>query len=361
MASRGPQLAFRQGPSLKIGVVCPYDLSAPGGVQQVAIDLSNHLRQGGDEVVLVGAGKYAHDRPGYDDTTVMTGRAFRIRANNSIVPLTLSPWTWGRVRDALAAVDVIHLHEPLIPLVGWVAMTVDRPLVVTFHADSPPWAERAYTWLPAGKFRRSVLTAVSPTAARAIPEDWGPVEVIPNGIDTASFRLPVGRVERRVCFLGRDEPRKGLDTLLDAWQRIRERVPQAELKVMGADRGEGMNGVAYVGRVTGGEKNRILASSQVYVAPNTGGESFGIVLIEAMAAGCAVVCSDLEAFRDVVGSHALLVPVGDPDRLAEAVVALLEDPTASRAMGESGRASVARFDWGVIGARYRDQYLRAIA
>jgi phosphatidylinositol alpha-mannosyltransferase len=152
-----------------------------------------------------------------------------------------------------------------------------------------------------------------------------------------------------------------LDTLLDAWPKIREDAPQAELKVMGADRGEGVNGVAYVGRVTSGEKSRILASSQIYVAPNTGGESFGLVLIEAMAAGCAVVCSDLEAFRDVVGSHASVVPVGDPDRLASAVVGLLGDPTSARAMGESGRASVARFDWGVIGARYRDLYQKAVA
>jgi phosphatidylinositol alpha-mannosyltransferase len=346
---------------LRIGVVCPYDLAEPGGVQQVAIDLCTHLRRGGDEVILVGAGSYAHHRPGHDDTTVMVGRGFRVRANDSIVPLTLSPLSWRRVRAALSEVDVIHLHEPMVPLVGWVALSVDKPMVATFHADPRPWVRRVYRWTPVGRFQRSVLTAVSPTAAEVIPDRWGPVEVIPNGVDTSAFDLPVGRVDRRVCFLGRDEPRKGLDALLDAWPTIREGVPQAELKVLGADRGSAPAGVTYLGRVTGGERNRILASSQIYVAPNTGGESFGIVLVEAMAAGCAVVCSDLPAFRDVVGPNARLIPVGDSSRLATEVIDLLDDVPGARALGEAGRRASARFDWDVIASRYLEAYRRAVA
>jgi phosphatidylinositol alpha-mannosyltransferase len=342
-------------------MVCPYDLSQPGGVQQVTTDLASHLRRGGDQVVLVGAGGNAHLRPEHDTTTVQVGRGFRVRGNDSMVPLTLSPGSWGKVRRALGDVDVVHVHEPLVPLVGWVALTVDRPLVATFHADPPPWVERAYRWLPAKKLRRATLTAVSQTAARAIPPMWGEVEIVPNGVDVAAFDLPVGRVEQRVCFLGRDETRKGLDVLLAAWPAIRARFPNAELKVMGADRGLGEDGVSYLGRVTGGERNRILASSQIYVAPNTRGESFGIVLVEAMAAGCAVVCSDLMAFRDVVGENGRLFPVGDRERLAQEVIDLLGQPEKARALGEEGRAASTRFDWDSITARYREVYRRAVA
>jgi phosphatidyl-myo-inositol alpha-mannosyltransferase len=348
---------------MRVGIVCPYDLSAPGGVQQLTTELAAEIRRRGDEVVLVGAGRHAHDMPQIDETTVRAGRSFTIRANRSRVPLTLSPLSWRRVRRALAEVDVVHVHEPLVPLVGWVALGSRRPTVATFHAAPPHWVHRVYRWAPivGRRLQRAVLTAVSETAAQALPSGWGPVEIIPNAIDTSAYDLPVRRVHRRVCFLGRDEPRKGLNVLLEAWRRIHEAVPDAELKVMGADRRQSLPGVDFLGRVTGGEKNRMLASSLVYVAPNTGGESFGIVIAEAMAAGCAVVCSDLPAFRDVVDGDGRLVPVGDADALAEEVIALLSDPTAARALGERGRASVKRFDWATIVDRYRQVYRRALS
>ncbi|MGH8870527.1 MAG: glycosyltransferase family 4 protein [Acidimicrobiia bacterium] len=343
---------------MNVGIVCPYDLSTPGGVQQITIELAAELRRAGDDVVVVGAGAYASRGPEHEETTTMAGRPFKVRANDSVVPLTLSPMSWARVRGALADVDVVHVHEPLVPLVGWVAMTVEMPMVATFHADPPVWAAWAYKRAPliGRRFRRAVLTAVSEAAARAIPPAWGAVTVIPNAIDTSSFLLPVGRVDRRVCFLGRDEPRKGLDVLLRAWPLIRERIPQAELKVMGADRAEAEPGVEYMGRVSSGEKKRILASSLVCVAPNTGGESFGIVIAEAMAAGCAVVCSDLPAFRAVLGDAGRLVPVGDVRRLAEEIVSLLGDPDGSRALGGRAADEVKRYDWSVVGAAYRGMY-----
>ena len=347
---------------MKIGVVCPYDLSAPGGVQQLCIELAGELRRGGDEVLLVGAGRDAHLSPDHDGATISVGRPFRVRANDSIVPLTLTPWSWGRVRTALAGVDVVHVHEPLVPLVGWVALTVDRPVVATFHADPPSWVPRVYRLVPlvGRRMRRVVVTAVSDIAAAAIPDRWGPVTVIPNAIDVGSYDLPVGRVGHRVSFLGRDDPRKGLDILLGAWPQIRRQVPSAELKVMGADRSDVIPGVEFLGRVTGGDKKRVLATSLVYVAPNTGGESFGMVIAEAMAAGCAVVCSDLSAFRAVAGDHARFVPVGDVGALAEQVVSLLVAPAAAAALGEKARGHVKRFDWSVVAGRYREAYGRAL-
>lgn len=348
---------------LRVGLVSPYDLSVPGGVQQITIELAAELRRNGDEVVVVGAGSKASHDPGHDSSTVMAGRPFRVRANDSVVPLTLSPLSWGRVSGALAAVDVVHLHEPLVPLVGWKALFVDKPMVATFHADPPRLVALAYRFAPlvGRRLRRAAITAVSETAARVIPASWGPVTVIPNAIDTASYQLPVGRVDRRVCFLGRDEPRKGLDVLLRAWPLVRDRIPDAELKVMGAARPDARPGVEFLGRVSSGEKKRILASSLVYVAPNTGGESFGIVIAEAMAAGCAVVSSGLAAFSDVLGDAGRLVPVGDAPRLAAVVVELLNAPTAARALGQRAMEEARRFDWSVVGGAYRDLYEEVVS
>lgn len=348
---------------MKVGLVCPYDMSQPGGVQQLVDDLARHLRAGGDEVVVVASGRIAFEGGPWSDIEIIpVGRPFMVRANASRAPLTLSPTSWFKVRTALSDVDVVHIHEPFVPLIGWVAQSVEKPLIATFHADAPRWTEALYRYAPLiGRvMRRSQLTAVSETAARAIPDYWGQVTIIPNAIDVASFDLPVGRVERRVAFLGRDDPRKGLDVLLESWPAIRAASPEAELLVMGAERPESAQGVTYMGRVSNGEKRRGLASSQIYVAPNTSGESFGIVLAEAMGAGCAVVASDLPAFVSVAGGAARIVPVADTVALTTAVLSLLNDPKAARQLGDLGRQHVERYDWSHIVGRYQDAYRRAL-
>ena len=349
---------------MKVGVVCPYDLAAPGGVQQLVFELTEQLRAAGHEAVLVGAGDRFHEGgPGVDDATIPTGRPISVRGNESRVPLTLSPRSWRRVRSALEGVDVVHLHEPLIPVVGWAAMRVDKPTVATFHADPPDWVRKAYRAMPGLRRRlgRCVLTAVSKTAAAAIPKKWGEVAIVPNALDVGSYRLEVGRIARRVAFLGRDDPRKGLDMLLQAWPEIRDRVGEAELVVMGASRDLPVDGVSYRGRVSEGEKRRLLASSAVYVAPNLGGESFGIVVAEAMAAGCAVVASDLPGFREVLGSSGVLVAPGDVEGLADAVASVVGDPDRAAELGDSARAAVARFDWSSVLDQYLAVYRRAIS
>jgi phosphatidylinositol alpha-mannosyltransferase len=344
-------------------VVCPYDLTVPGGVQQITIELAEQLRRNGDDVVLLGAGNGSSPGgAGLGETTVLTGWPLRVRANRSVAPLTMS-LSRRKVQRALAGVDVVHVHEPLIPTLGWLALSLDKPTVATFHADPPGWARTLYKTAPiVGRgLRRARLTAVSETAAAAIPPAWGEVRIIPNAIDTASYALPVGKVIRRVCFLGRDEPRKGLDVLLRAWPAIRERIPEAELEVVGASRPDTGPGIEYKGRVSAGEKKRILATSTVYVAPNTGGESFGLVIAEAMAAGCAVVCSDLPAFRDVLGDTGRLVPVGDVNRLADAVSELLSVPDEALSLGRAAQHRARMFDWDVVGAAYRQAYEEALS
>ncbi len=349
---------------MKVGIVCPYGLESPGGVQQLTSELAEKLRDNGDEAVLVGPGAAAHEGgPGWDQATVPVGEPIHWRANDSVVPFTLSPASWARVRRALSDVDVIHVHEPFIPLVGWTALTMAKPTVATFHADPASWVGRAYRYSPlvGRKLRKAVVTAVSEAAARALPKRWGEVTIVPNAIEVARYEVPVGRIDHRVAFLGRDDPRKGLDVIHEAWPAIREADPDAELIVMGARRPSGPDGVSFLGQVTGDEKQRLLATSNVFVAPNTGGESFGIVIVEAMAAGCAVVASNLPAFQAVLGDDGLLVPVQDARALAEAVTRLLGDPVDARRMGEQARRAVRRFDWGVVFDAYQDAYGRALA
>jgi phosphatidylinositol alpha-mannosyltransferase len=296
---------------VRIGIVCPYDIGAPGGVQQLTGELGAHLLANGDEVVFVGAGKnWFHGGPGLDEKTFYAGRAISLRANRSKAPVTLSPLSWPGVRRALATVDVVHVHEPLVPLVGWMGLSANKPMVVTFHADPPRWVTRLYRMIPGlgRRLRRSTITAVSQVAARSLPPSWGQVRIVPNAIDVASYAPSVDRENHRVAFLGRDDPRKGLSLLLGAWPAVRSAIPDAELIVMGASRKETQPGVEYLGPISGKEKKRLLASSQVYVAPNLGGESFGIVVVEGMAAGCAVVSSDIPAFTEVGGDATVRVP-----------------------------------------------------
>ena len=346
---------------MRVGLVCPYDLGRPGGVQQIVLDLARHLVNGGDDVVVVGPGDLPLDA-GLDFRSV--GSSITLRANDSKAPICLNPAAWTRTIRALSDTEVVHIHEPFMPLVGWAALSLRTyPTVVTFHADAPKWTRRAYTALALiGEFAlgRVTTTAVSEVAASAVPRMWGKPIVIPNAIDVGSFDISVTRNEHRVAFLGRDEPRKGLDLLLEAWPAVRNAHPPAELVVMGAERPSAPPGVRYLGRVEGEEKRRILASSAIYVAPNTGGESFGLVVVEGMAAGCAVVASDLDAFAAVLGDAGVMFPVGDTASLQSALIDLLADAGRAGELGASARSRAIQFDWGDVVARYRQVYEKAL-
>jgi phosphatidylinositol alpha-mannosyltransferase len=349
---------------MRIGIVCPYDMGAPGGVQQVTAELASHLLARGDDVVFVAAGTaWMGDAPPFDDEIVFAGRAISVRANRSDAPLTLNPAAWRRVRRSLASVDVVHVHEPLAPLVGWMGLSMAKPLVATFHADPQRWVRRLYQAVPwlHGTLSRSVVTAVSRVAAEAVPASWGQVRIVPNAIDVASFAPDVDRVAHRVAFLGRDEPRKGLSLLLKAWPAVKSAVADAELVVMGASRNEPLAGVEFLGPVGAEEKTRLLASSQIFVAPNLGGESFGIVVVEGMAAGCAVVTSDIPAFVEVGGDSTLRIPVGDENALSTAITSLLIDLETARDLSERGRSRATTYDWSEVVDRYRELYVEAVS
>ncbi|HEY5685406.1 MAG TPA: glycosyltransferase family 4 protein [Acidimicrobiia bacterium] len=339
---------------MKIALVCPYDLGRPGGVQQQVVELCRRLTEAGHEAWAVAPGV----GPGWHSA----GRPVVISGNASRVPLALSPAAISRVRKAVAGADVVHVHEPLMPMTSLAALLSAGSVVATFHAAPPNWVRALYRGaapLLRGRMRGAQLTAVSAVAAAAVPGSWGPVTVVPNGLDTEAYRFEgVARVGRRVAFLGRDEPRKGLDVLLEAWPAVRRAVADAELVVMGASRPLSLPGVVFRGRVDDGAKQEALAECGIFAAPNLGGESFGIVVAEGMAAGCAVVASDLDAFRAVAGEAAEYVPGNDPVALADRIIRLMTDERSRDDLGAAARVRARRFDWSVVVEGYLDVYRR---
>lgn len=342
---------------MRIGLVCPYDLSQPGGVQVQVKDLAVHLTASGDEAVVLGPG-LPRDLEGID-----LGRTITIPGNRSKVPLSPDPRVGSRIRRAVAGFDVLHVHEPLMPFVSLGALRAGVPVVATFHAAPGTVGRGFYT--SARPWLRSLLgpnvrkvTAVSRTAAAPLPRELD-ITIVPNGIDVAGLAPTVERNPRRVAFLGRDDKRKGLDVLMRAWDRVVAEVEDVELVVMGADRGVG--GITWLGRVDEQAKRDGLGSSAVYVAPNLGGESFGVVLVEAMAAGTAVVASDLGAFQEVGGNAVRYFETGNSTDLATTLIELFADRDAMEAIARAGTERAWMFDWSTVTASYRNVYEAALS
>jgi phosphatidylinositol alpha-mannosyltransferase len=343
---------------MKIAVVSPYALDRHGGVQSQASQLVEHLIDAGHEAWLTGPG-----RSGPEGARLL-GRATAVPGNGALAPIGLDPRMIGRVRRAIAGADLVHVHEPLMPLIGPAALfAASVPVVGTFHADPSGRIRGVYRF--AAPFLRRIgrrmnrVTAVSVTAESAIRPFVSGVTIIPNALDTSRYETGSDRQPSRVAFLGRDDPRKGLDVLLEAWPDVLQRVPEAELTVVGTRRAAGPPGVSFLGRVPEDVKLEALASSSVFCAPNLGGESFGIALLEGMAAGCATVASDLSAFRHVGATTVEYVPVGDAGALAAALTAKLLDP-ALQQVGASCRARAKLFDWVTVLPSYLDQYRLAL-
>ena len=339
-------------------MVSPYALDVPGGVQQQVMGLVHHLREAGDEAFAVAPAA------GEGPDRIDVGRWVGVRANRSRAPVALSPPVVPRVSAAVSTAEVVHIHEPFVPLVGWAALAARRPTVVTFHADPSRTVRTAYR-LSAALLGRalgtSLVTTVSRTARRAIDPLRLRPEEIPNAIDVASFRVAADRNPRQVAFVGRPDPRKGRDLLLAAWPEVRSQVGEARLVIIGGGDEPPVPGVRYLGRVTEEEKRTALATSAVFCAPNRGGESFGITVTEGMAAGCAIVASDLDAFSDVLAGSGLMFPNGDRSALAAALVRALTDGDLRRRLAERGSARVLEFDWKMVTDRYRALYRRARA
>jgi len=373
---------------VRIAIVSPYDLHRPGGVQSHVRQLAAHLRDAGEQVVLIGAGPVGVTTRADAVAEIGVGRGRGVPFNGSVAPVALGPLAARRTVRTLRRLgpDVVHVHEPLVPAVGLAAaFGTSAPLVVTFHAWSD--SDRAYRLLrPLGRGlldRTAVAVAVSGAAAEyhagALGIGSAALRLVPNGVEVAPFRAAaeaLGGVRPpggpRVVFVGRLEPRKGVLVLARAFRQVLRSHPDALLTIVGdgpqrrelaallVDVPAGQ--VRLLGRVTDQELARTLAAADVAVAPALGGESFGIVLLEAMAARTAVVASDLPGYRSVVtdGRDGLLVPPGDPDRLAGTLADLLHSPQRRAALVAAGQETAAAHDWAVVAARLRQVYAEAL-
>ncbi|HET7568828.1 MAG TPA: glycosyltransferase family 4 protein [Gaiellaceae bacterium] len=345
---------------MRVGLVCPYSWSVPGGVQSHVAGLAGALRAAGvDAEILAPADGPA---PG----VLALGRSVPIPSNGSVQRVALSPAAARRTARAVRerGYDVLHLHEPFLPAACLTALLAARtPVVATFHMY-----RRALLWYAVfapvvrGAARRiDACLAVSPAAAGYARRGTGrEVELVPNGIDHAALSaLPRSGSGRRILFVGRDEPRKGLPVLLEAFTQL-----DAELVLVGPSNRllQGRSGVRALGRVSDDELRRELAAADVLAAPSLGGESFGIVLAEAMAAGIPVVASDIPGYREVLPPEAgRLVPPGDPAALAAALRELLADAGRRARMGDAGRAESARYAWPRVAERTLAVYERVSA
>ena len=352
---------------MRIGMVCPYSFDVPGGVQSHVLQLAEVMRARGQDVSVLAPSSPHVKLPEY---VVSAGRAFPIPYNGSVARLQFSPAVHGKVRRWLADgdFDVLHLHEPNAPSLSmWALRVAEGPIVATFHTSTTksltltvfqgllrPWHEKIV-----GRI------AVSDLARRWQMEALGSDAVeIPNGVDVASYAgAPLldgyPRPGKTVLFLGRyDEPRKGVAVLIDALPTLVEHLPGVQVLIVGrGDEDElrskagGLAGhLRFLGQVDDAAKASALRSADVYCAPHTGGESFGIVLVEAMAAGTPVVASDLHAFRRVLrdGDAGRLVPVEASAALAAGLVAVLEDDRLAKRYIAAGADAVRRYDWSVV-------------
>ena len=340
-------------------MVSPYSLDHPGGVQGQARLLVEWMQQAGLEAWLVAPGE-----SGGPAGTVYLGDTLRVRTNRSVAPIRLAPGTTAAVRQAVAGADVVHVHEPFVPAVSLAALRASGPpRVGTFHADPGRGVRLLYaTGRPLLRRLASNLAAavaVSPVAAAAIEPFAGSPRIIPNTIDTAAYRPTMAKQPGRIAFLGRDEPRKGLDGLLAAFGSLRRSHPAAELVVMGTRRPD-LPGVRFLGTVDDVTKQRELAAASVFVAPNTGGESFGLVVLEAMAAHCAVVASSLPSFQFVAGEAALYAAPGDVSAIEGALEGLIGDETRAADYQRRAGERAMTFDRSVAVDAYLKVYAMAV-
>ncbi|HRW19327.1 MAG TPA: glycosyltransferase family 4 protein [Dermatophilaceae bacterium] len=358
---------------MRIGIVCPYSFDVPGGVQYHVRDLAEILLARGHEVSVLAPAD--DSSPALPDYLVPAGRAVPVRYNGSVARLNFGLMTNAKVTAWLdrGRFDLVHIHEPITPSVGALALwAAECPIVATFHTSNlrSRAMQMSYPLFRASMEKILGRIAVSEDARRTVTTHFGgDAVVIPNGVYVDRFAAALPRPEWQgspdrptIAFLGRMlEPRKGMPVLADAMPAVLQAVPGARLLVAGpGDPDEVRERMApevvaaseFLGAVDDADKARLLRSVDVYVAPNTGGESFGIILIEAMSAGATVLASDLPAFRRVLegptGSTGVLFANERPDDLAAQLVALLRDPELRSRTAALGQARAAVFDWEVV-------------
>ena len=355
---------------MKIGIVCPYSFDVPGGVHFHVRDLAEHLIGQGHDVSVLAPADSETELPDY---VTSAGRATAVRYNGSVARLNFGPVTASKVNKWLDAgqFDVLHLHEPVTPSISVLAlMAAEGPIVATFHTSMlrSRTMQTAYPIIRPALEKIAGRIAVSEDARRTVTTHvGGDAVVIPNGVYVDRFADAPRRsawigtpASPTIAFLGRmGEPRKGLPVLAAALPDVLRAIPGLRVLVAGpGDPAEVTEGwpedvaaaCVFLGSVSDEDKASLLASVDVYVAPNTGGESFGIILIEAMSAGACVLASDLPAFSRVLdgGSAGAMFANEHPEDLARVLVDLLRRPDRRAELAAAGQHRARLFDWSVV-------------
>ena len=367
--------------NIRIGMVCPYGWDTPGGVQSHIRDLAEHLIEEGHYVSVLTP--ISDDSVKHEDYVVNAGKPISIPVNGSVARVLFGPIASSRAKQWIASgdFDLLHLHEPAIPSLSLLACSAaEGPLVGTFHVSTPkkkaiyaigpilePIVEKLNARIAVSELARSTLKDHFDTDA----------VVIPNGIDGQRYASAKVNSEysngHTVGFIGRiEEPRKGLQVLIDSLSIVARFIPDVQFLVAGpGDSNEFTkklnpqlkSRIKFLGLLSNVEKESFLKSIQIYVAPNTGSESFGIILTEALSAGTAVVASDIPAFKAVLenGEAGELFKNEDSADLAKVLVALLRDDDKRKRLGENGRLSAQKYDWQVVAEQIENVYEMAIA
>ena len=381
---------------MKIGLVSPYDFAYPGGVVNHISSLEHHFTKMGHEVKVIAPTSKAISA--FGDRFILIGKPRSIPASGSIVRTTLSLNLSPRIKGILdhENFDIIHLHEPLMPTLCTTVLRFSRSANIgTFHAC---YHKPKYTPgkpLDGYNFGRPFITlflkrrarklngkiAVSKPAmefaSKYFPGDY---EIIPNGVDVERFSpdiLPIadfcdGKVN--ILFVGRLEKRKGFNYLLEAYKQVKQEIPNSRLIVVGPGIRlrrkyekqvmlEGIKDVVFVGYTSSDELPRFYKTADIFCAPATSWESFGIVLLEAMAVGKPVVASNIDGYASVVthGVDGLLVPPKDEEMLAQVLVSLMRDESLRQQMGARGRSKAQDYSWEHIARRVLDYYTRVLS
>ena len=372
--------------SLRVGMVCPYSFDVPGGVQNHVLGLARYLRHAGHRPYVLAPGELGAATEGLDvEEFVSVGTAMPVRYNGSVARVNFGPLSAARVRRWLrnGRFDVLHIHEPITPSISLLALwAAEQPVVATFHAATP----RSRSMQLAGGVLRGAIEkidagiAVSESARNVVVQHLGrDAVVIPNGIefdDFARWRPSTGPGQvagsprpsdhPKLIFLGRlDEPRKGLDVLLAAVPLIMKTRPGLEVIVAGQGNRPLPEWCCSLGMINPEAKIALLNSADVFVAPHLARESFGIVLLEAMASGVPIVASELPSFLDVLGSQrdegrlGEVFAAGDPEGLAASVLRVLDRPNPVRTL--RAREAARRYDWSAVGATVVAVYRAALS
>ena len=362
---------------MRIVQVCPYSWDSHGGVQAHVRHLSTSLLRRGHEVLVLAPGDAAPTEP----YVRIVGRPFRVRFNGSVVPLCIDPASGAVVRDQLEdfGPDIVHVHEPLSPSTSMLAVLyAPAPIVATFHAYIENHTVPGQLYTAVAPLLRPVWNrvdfriAVSQAARWSVGSRMGSerFEIVPNGANVEHFEdappaaLPAGR---KLLFVGRLEPRKGFRYAVGAFAELADGFPDVQLVVVGDGPQRALlrrleprtrERIHMLGAVTQAALPTFHAASDIFLAPATGRESFGIVLVEAMAAGLPVVASNLPGYNEVVrpNREALLVPPRNANALAQATASLLDNPGLAARLGQAGRVRARTFAWHLVAARVERIY-----